>query len=398
MARTFSLGIVLAAAAVTFAPRAWTEEANELGRPVGIEGGAKALARLHAALRRAAAGKGRARLVFYGDSHLARDHATGELRRRLQARFGDAGPGFAPIAEPFDNYRHLGLKVAPAGGWTRVRASASAGRTEACGVLGVALEASGKALGFVEGARATRFDLFYYRRPGGGSIEVSLDGGAPRRVSTAGAAIETGFERIRARDGEHRFQVDALGDGPVRLFGASIERSRPGVIVDTLAIPGARARDQLPWDEAVQRAQLRRLAPDLVVLAYGTNELSNERLNVAQYERDLRALVERVQKAAPRASCLLVGPADVPLLQPDGAWTVRPSEAEVVAVQRRVASERGCGYFDLVAFQGGPGSMPRWVAHVPPLARPDHTHFTAEGHQRIAAELERALLEGLGEE
>lgn len=379
--------------------------AETLGRSIDIEdasGGGKALEQLHEALRRAQAKKGRARLLFYGDSHIARDHYTGQLRRRLQKRFGDAGAGFAPLADPFDHYRHQDLVIAPRGHWKQIRVLKR--RRDAYGIFGIALDATGEAYGYIEpkrqkgfGGRANRFDLFYLEQPGGGTLDVDIDGGTVERIATAAAKAtkSPAFRRFKVRDGPHTMNVRAVGDGPVRVFGASVERMRPGVIVDTLGIPGARVRDQLPWNEAVQRAHLQRLLPHLYVLAYGSNEAIGESLGMAQYERELRTVMSRFEKALPRSSCLLIGPSDLPMRQPDGSFGDRPRVKQIIAIQRKVSADHGCGFFDLVAFQGGYGSMPRWVKHVPPLAREDHTHFTKAGHTLIAAALERALLKGL---
>jgi lysophospholipase L1-like esterase len=186
-----------------------------------------------------------------------------------------------------------------------------------------------------------------------------------------------------------------MGDGPVRVFGVSLERMRPGVVVDAIGIPGACARDQIPSDPAIQAAHLRRISPDLVVLSYGTNESSSARYSMSLYERELRQVIARIQRALPQASCLLIGPSELPQRLDDGSWGARESTGQIIEIQRRIAREVGCGFFDQLAFMGGPGSMVRWVAHAPPLAREDYTHYTREGHQRLAEVLERALLEGL---
>ena len=61
-----------------------------------------------------------------------------------------------------------------------------------------------------------------------------------------------------------------------RIFGMSLERNNPGVVIDTLGIPGARASTQLLWNEALQREHMQRRKPNLVVLAYGTNETGDD--------------------------------------------------------------------------------------------------------------------------
>ena len=162
------------------------------------------------------------------------------------------------------------------------------------------------------------------------------------------------------------------------------------MIVESFGVPGARARDQLPWHEPTLREQIARRPPDLVALAYGTNE-SGDRTPLAALERDLREVIARWRAIAPDAAILVIGPSDWPQLRA-GAYAIRARTTQVRDLYRRTALDAGCGFFDLLAFQGGPGSIPRWVSAG--LALDDHVHLTDDGHARLAAVLERALLAG----
>jgi lysophospholipase L1-like esterase len=174
----------------------------------------------------------------------------------------------------------------------------------------------------------------------------------------------------------------------------SLERTQPGVVLDTLGIPGSRAANQLLWDDALYREQLARRKPNLIVLAYGTNESGDDGEPIEEYASDLRRVVSRVREVAPAASCLLIGPSDRPLKTDDGEYVDRPRTAHVVETQRSVAAEFGCGFFDLVGFMGGPMSMMRWLQEDPPLAQPDHVHFTHRGYELLGDVLFSALLKG----
>jgi len=185
-----------------------------------------------------------------------------------------------------------------------------------------------------------------------------------------------------------------LSKRPVWLFGLAVERDRPGVVVDTLGINGSRARYQLLWDDAIYREHLRRRKPDLVVLAYGTNE-SGDDSPIEDYERDLRAVVERVRETVPEASCLLIGPSDRPMQVEERVFEDRARTLRLIEVQHRVALELGCGFFDLVAFQGGALSMVQWAASDPAYASQDHIHFSRLGYERLGEVLLKALLEGM---
>ena len=367
-----------------------------LARP-GPPAAGRPLARFHHALRQAARGQGQARLVVFGASHVASDLMTGHLRRRLQERFGDAGAGFALPVKPWPSYRRAGLRISSSRGWTTHRVL-----PDHYGLAGVAVSARdpdeyGVLRTAGSGARGrgkTRLQVFFLRRPGGGGLQVRLDDRPALHIPTAGPRVEPGYATLVAYDGPHRLEVRPRGDGEVRVFGVAEDRDAPGVVVDTLGINGAQASYQLLWDGRTFGDHLRRRRPDLVVLAYGTNE-SRGRRPLPRYEADLRAVVRRVRTAVPGASCLLIGPSDNPRRRA-GGYSPRPRTARINAVQRRVARESGCGFFDLFGFMGGDLSMLRWVAHRPRLGAHDHVHFTRRGYRRIGEALYEALMRGYG--
>ena len=51
-----------------------------------------------------------------------------------------------------------------------------------------------------------------------------------------------------------------------------MENPGPGILVDSIGIRGREARTWLRWDEDIFTQGIQSLAPDVVVLAYGTNE------------------------------------------------------------------------------------------------------------------------------
>jgi len=171
------------------------------------------------------------------------------------------------------------------------------------------------------------------------------------------------------------------------------ERDRAGVIVDTVGINGARAKEQLTWDEGIYDAQLSARRPNLVVLAYGTNEAMDGKQLLEHYEAELHDVVGRVRRAVPKAACLLVGPTDHPLRRGE-RYRDRPRTAQIIAAQRRVAMHHGCAMFDLVGATGGPLSMRRLVQRRPFYGAPDHVHFTRLGYRVLGDALTGAILRG----
>lgn len=365
--------------------------------PVGIEDpSGRVVPRVREALERAGRGEGTARLTFYGASHTASDQYTGFLRERLQRRFGDAGAGLVLPAAPFALYAHHDVVLERAVGWQGRFVRGRSRAAEPYGRAGFALDASSHARARIRpqasegrGSRVGRVEVWALGQPGGGGITLSAGG----RRATLDTARGTGtrYASIEPSAGAHVIELAADGAGPVRVFGVLVESGTPGVIVEAFGVPGARAGDQLPWDARTWGEQLARRPPDLVAFAYGTNE-SGLRRPLDVLERELRTVLARARRAAPNAACLVIGPSDWPERAPDGTRRPRARSSEVAARYRQAAFAEGCGFFDLLALQGGPGGVLGWVAAEPPLATSDHVHLTDEGHARVAEALERALL------
>ena len=69
---------------------------------------------------------------------------------------------------------------------------------------------------------------------------------------------------------------------------------------------------------------------------------------------------------------------------------------EIVGVQKEVAHEAGCLFFDTLKFMGGPGGMHEWACMKPERqAALDHIHLNAQGYRKlgdgIVDEINRAL-------
>jgi lysophospholipase L1-like esterase len=369
--------------------------------PIAIEDPSGiALEHFHQALRETEAGRKQTHVVMYGASHTAADIYPDVVRQRLQARFGDGGAGFIMPAKPIKYYSVPGIAFESSVGWTGYHVRTSTTAEDHFGLAGQYVSPSRrtarasfvtKAHGDLSGY-ASDLELYYWKQPGGGRFKVEIDGKTTELSATgkSGAA----YKRWSLADDHHRVEISARGDHPLRLFGMSLERDQPGVVIDTLGIPGARASTQLMWNEALQREHLRKRHPDLVILAYGTNESGDDDQPIEDYAANLRKVIGRIKRAVPKASCVLVGPSDQPIRQEDGSYLDRPRTGQIVTTQRHVAAELGCGFFDLVSFMGGPLSMLEWCDGEPPFGAGDHVHFTSRGYQALGNVLHDALMAG----
>jgi lysophospholipase L1-like esterase len=335
------------------------------------------------------------RVLWLGDSHTNADFLSGAVRSALAERFGEGGPGFVRIG--MRPYRHDGLKIVRDGAWNVDPDPPARRSVQGDGVFGLAGTRAvplGGASFSVEPsdprARVTlaRFEVSY-QLPTGSSFELRL---GPRRVlvdaKTAPELTPSGISHLTlvAPSDSHLLLLPRAG--APRLFGLSIERQdAAGFVLDTAGIDGARLETALAWNESSFVAEVARRAPELAVIAYGTNE-SFDKLRVANYEAHLAALVGRVRAGAPGASCLVLGPTDAPL----GEGSV-PRVAEVGQVLGKASARLGCAFVSLQQLMGGEGSFARGMKNKPRLAQLDRLHLTPKGYQELGAALAKLLLD-----
>jgi lysophospholipase L1-like esterase len=237
------------------------------------------------------------------------------------------------------------------------------------------------------GRRFDRLEVWPRLQRGGGDLIVSVDG-AERTVPTAEGAPAVATWQLADRP--HQVRIRPAGNGMAGLYGVVVERSHGGVVLDQLGIPGMRAEIHLHWREDRWVEQAARRKPDLVVLAYGTNDLVGEVMeSIEAYERGWRQVIARVRKAAPEASCILVGPTDRLVKDASGKKVTAPRTAAIVEAQRRVAAATGCAHWDARAAMGGDGAMARWQAAG--WATRDDVHLTRKGYTKLAELFDTAL-------
>lgn len=332
----------------------------------------------------------RVRITHFGDSHIAADLLTAPIRSGLQARFGDGGRGFLLAGRPWAGYRQVSMRAEMAGLWRTdgLRGGLDDGwfGPGGCSSAGIDPTARIELEGGGNDAaqRFTQVDVHFLRQPSGGCLEVRADGVALARVSTAGPWLEAGFARVRTPEGARGVSLHPMGGGEVRVFGASFE-GPVGVVWDALGINGAHANRLLRADADGFAAGLSRLAPDLVVLSYGTNELFSGDLDVARNAAQMDEVLTRIRRAVPNADCLLTGPPD--FLRKGKPVPETPA---LYHAHRRLAEQHGCAFWDAQSAMGGPTSVKRWRRQG--LAQRDYVHLTRDGYVRLGDMLLSAIL------
>lgn len=336
------------------------------------------------------------RILWLGDSHTAADFFPNALREPLQERFGVGGPGFVFVG--LDAYRHDAVRFEQDGRWRRRPRSPSFWKLQDDGIFGLGgmrtIPLSGASQASIELKKGAvvgraRWEIVYRTRKGD-SFRVSVDGESAQEVTSGTAEANAfGLARITLETGPTaRVTIDHARGEP-EIFGAVIESTEPGVVVDTLGINGARVGTPVAWNEDAWVSEVERRSPQLAVIAYGTNEVG-DMVAPFRYETEYVALVGRLRRAAPEVDCVIVGPTD--RVNPD--WTTNPRVREIEAVQKRAAAQLGCAFTSAVDLMGGENSLKEWADASPPLASNDRVHLTPKGYEKLGGDIAAELLDG----
>src|SRR6185295_6007651 len=96
------------------------------------------------------------------------------------------------------------------------------------------------------------------------------------------------------------------------------------------------------------------------------------------------------REALPQSSCLLIGPLDRADKKGD-SFKSRPVVPKLAAIQRRVAGEVGCAYWDTLGGMGGFGSMGFWFQRG--LGGADLAHPSSAGAEVLGDWVYLALMD-----
>lgn len=323
------------------------------------------------------------RIGFHGDSNLTKDSLTGELRRTLQARFGDSGHGFLAPLRAWGWYTHEDASQGNDMWWRVLAISAPRAPDLGYGVSGIAAEAravgahtwfatAGERSRF--GRTASRIGVFFRAGPGGGRFRVLIDGKAVDEVSTAAETNGPGHRLYQVQDTPHRVDLETTTADVVRLLGVHFERGEGSLVVDSFGVGGVYFQALTLDDHAMNRAMEKIRRHDLVVYWLGANPHHNR-----EYRRDVKVVVEERRREDPTLPILLIGPPDAVARINDAASD--PMSRGITSRMGEAAGENGCAFWPMREAQGGDGSSARFLQNG--LAT-DRQHLSIAGSRLMA--------------
>jgi lysophospholipase L1-like esterase len=350
----------------------------------------------YASLLASATSGGVTRVVHYGDSPTTADLITADARALLQKQFGDAGSGFVLIARPWAWYGHRGVEM-KSSDWKIDVAGAPESKVKD-GLHGLGAASFRGSVGAVahwtlKDAEHSSVEISYLAQPDGGAFSMEADGVPIGTADTAGEQAP-GYASFTFSPGSKEFTL-RVTRGAVRLYGADFRKAGAGVVYSSVGINGANitllshAMNGPHW-----AAELRHYRPDLVVIAFGTNESGFPVFVDGPWGSELKAAVRRVQAAVPDASILLMSPMDRGERKESGEIGSVDTLPRMVTIETKAAEETGVAYFNTYEAMGGAGTMAKWYSGEPRLVGADFIHPMPLGAKIVGELLYNALWEG----
>ena len=326
----------------------------------------------------------RINIVQLGDSHTAADLFTGEMRRLLQARYGDGGIGFvAATPVPGTRYDDIVLTAA-AGQWTLISSRNELSQQFPLGgylslptVPGATIHIAARE----PSAQRYRISVLYQATLDSRlSMRSNANAGSRALAATAGQwTFSPAFDNVVLP-----LDMTVADNHGLALGGWNIQSMKDaGVSYSALGINGGRLDGIDKW-QSDWPDMLEALHPDMVILAYGTNEAFDDTLDLELYQAQLTEKLALLRRTLPNAVILLVGPPDS--IKRRGVYACTASQPrflhDIVQIQRHVAQQFHALFWDWQGFMGGVCSIARWQSQE--LARDDLVHLTKDGYRKSA--------------
>ncbi|QAV22711.1 SGNH/GDSL hydrolase family protein [Proteus hauseri] len=320
-------------------------------------------------------------IVQLGDSHTAADFFSGKLRDRFQADYGNAGIGFVPPntipGQRTANMQYQSDKKA----WTLLSSRKDSDPDFPLGGFISEPQAKWAKIQLSENpVTQQRYQLqALYKAPT--AAQISVQSSNSRTLS------------LSQTHGEWRFSnptpvtfpvnVTLNKSQPVKLGGWLISNQKPGVMLSTLGINGATINMMDKWGSQWTET-LGQLHPDMVILAYGTNEAFNDTFDLVAYRQQLTNKIRQIRQQAPNSAILLIGPSDsIKNKEAPDCRSQQPQWlTDIVKIQKEVAQQEKTLFWDWRNYMGGECSIKAWAIY--DLARPDGVHLTREGYESSA--------------
>lgn len=337
------------------------------------------------------------RILHYGDSQIEQDRISSTLRDYFQKQFGGMGLGLLPAVQPVQTPF---VSQSAYGQWTRyipygtLKSKADHSRygpmLAVCQVEGPAmLKCSTNARQHAAQFRTcTSLRVLLGHNSPGFRATLLIDSlQMDRWVETP----DSDFVVLTWKTKQPISSFSLYFDGSAEIYGIMMD-GEEGVAVDNVPMRGCSGLNFTQTDADLLQKAYQAMNVRLIIMEYGGNRMPSisDSNDVLRYRNAIGRQIRYLKALAPQAKILFIGPADMSCML-DGKMQTYPMLEESIEALKTAALENGAAFWDMYQVMGGHNSMLSWTKTSPPLASPDHIHFSYKGANKMAALLEKSF-------
>ena len=322
-------------------------------------------------------------ILHIGDSHIQAGYLTGEVRRKFQHDFGNAGRGLIMPLKILGTNEPSDYAIISPNNWI----AASCSKWEPSfdvGLGGIAIATGDKNIVFSIKSYETPFN----------QVTAFHHAQAPLLVEDSIWSIGSVCDYFSTDMSTHivlNQTTDSvvlrgdLSDPDYRtpiFFGFSLENGCGGVLYHSVGINGCSYEH---YNRSPQIAsQMSLLGANLIIVSLGTNDSFGRRFSAENSYNSILKFVKSLQENNPDAVIMLTTPMECctrRVVRGRAVYSVNKNLSRVRDNIIRVADELSLVYWDMYSAAGGEGAMNKWYKDK--LAQRDRIHLTKEGYAML---------------
>lgn len=177
----------------------------------------------------------------------------------------------------------------------------------------------------------------------------------------------------------------------VKLGGYFIYKEKNNNIVEHLGVNGVRSDIWKKWNKETLEKELKELEYDIIMLCYGSNDAVYNTINSEKFIEKYREFILMLKESNPNAIIILISPPPVllPINASKGKYQISKTFLPIKEAIEKIAKIEQIMLFDIDDFIEKNGSKNSWVTLN--LSKKD-VHLTPQGYKIIAHGIYQALI------
>ena len=336
------------------------------------------------------------RIMYYGDSQIEMDRISSVLRQKLQELFGGSGPNMIPAIQPVATIsvtqhasnltRYMVYGDAARASHNRYGVMSQFGQVRGNG--SISFSQTNHSQAFTKAKEISTVSVLLGKNSQGFTATLKCANLTPETKmlpATDSVSLITWILPSTVKHGVISFK------GNAEIYAVLLD-GEAGVAVDNVALRGCSGTIFTRINEANMRQSFELLNTRLIIMQFGGNRMPGitSSKSITPYIAELEKQIQYMKRVAPQATLLFIGPADMGKSY-NGKMGTLKGLPELNDSLRAMSLRNDMAYWDMFNVMGGEGSMAQWVKHNPPMAGPDHVHFTFRGAQEIGSDLAKSF-------